>query len=304
MKVLQNASVLLLSAAPEQLDLAAVWLRSEGARLHVGGWASAEQDLRRLEPAVVVMDLRASVAEGQAVLARMRAEPALARTPAVALVDRTQSSAALEPSAGPRFNKYIAAPVHPADLVSALVGLLPASSAESGPDAARESVVTDARPRSEVLGGFLKARAERKDMRGLLQLLNATGPFRFTSILRFDGENLASVWTFDREAPDADSFPIDKTVAQSYCSLVRESDATVSIPDVALVPSLQQHPARHSVLSYCGVPLRREDASLYGTLCHFDVAPRLFADSTVKRLEETAVLLRAHLPADDAPLQA
>lgn len=303
MKVLTDVVVLLVSDALEELDLLLLWVRSEGAKLLTSSSAAADEVLAREAPGVVVLDMRREPQAGYAQLARIRAQPVHARLPAIGLVERSDSSAALQAGTLARFEKLIATPLHPADLISALAGLK-AATAEKGALAepaaakpARASAPAEASSRAAVLGGFLKRHAEKQDMRGLLQLLNATGPFRYTSILRIDGDQLSSVWTFDREAPDADSFPVDKAVGESYCALVLQADAPVSIPDATADSSLGAHPARHTVLSYCGVPLRRDDASFFGTLCHFDVAPRLFAESTVKRLEETALLLREHLPA-------
>ena len=34
------------------------------------------------------------------------------------------------------------------------------------------------------------------------------------------------------------------------------------------------HPARETILSYCGVPVMNELGVILGTLCHYDVVPR------------------------------
>jgi CheY-like chemotaxis protein len=317
MKVLHEVVVFFVrepGRVDEQLELLSMWLRSEGAKLCSCDFADALGELAGARASAIVIDLRSEPARGYELLAAVRAQPARAQLPAIGLVERDSSSAAGELPGGARFQKLLALPAHPSDLVGALVGLVPNGAPDGGeavseePAAHASEETSQAQPgrvsvppagpsRAAVLAGLLKARAARNDMRGMLQLLNATGPFRYTSILRFDGAQLSGVWTFDREQPDSDSFPVDKKIPDSYCALVLASGAPVSIPDVSTQPSLSQHPARHTVLSYCGVPLRRADESFFGTLCHFDVVPRLFVESTVKRLEETALLLREHLPA-------
>ena len=37
---------------------------------------------------------------------------------------------------------------------------------------------------------------------------------------------------------------------------------------------LAEHPARNSVLAYCGVPVMDAEGILMGTLCRYDLVPR------------------------------
>lgn len=289
MKALENVTVLLVGPESTERELLAVWLSSEGASLHCSTWATAPQDVVRIAPAVVVADLREELTLGEPLLLQLRAA-AGRRPPVVALV---QGGAPVAPfaSAGD-YNKYIKLPAHPADVVSAIASLV-----SSAPVARTAVPETAGEAHEGTLAALLKQRAERSDMRGLLALLNATGPFRFTSILRFDADDrLTSVWTFDRENRESDSFPIDATVASSYCSTVRETEAPFAFPDAGLEPSVASHPKRHALLSYCGVPLRDADAALYGSLCHYDFAPRFFADRTVDKLASAAAILRDYAP--------
>jgi hypothetical protein len=282
MKALQKVRVLFVSGSPEQ-DHLAVWLSSEGAEFHRCDWAALKEVGKRLGPSALVADLRTDRAAAEARLLQAQADPVLATVPVIALV----IDAAL-PALGerPRVNKHITSPAHPADVINALVALGSASQVPASP-------VPD---RADAFRMVLEAQAKRRDLRGMLALLNATGPFRYTSILRFDGdERLTSLWTFDRQDPDVDSFPTDKTVSASYCERVLETKEPFTMPDAALEPSVQDHPARHSVLSYCGVPLLRADGSVFGTICQFDVVPRFFPPTTLQRLLEAAPVLEAHL---------
>jgi CheY-like chemotaxis protein len=286
MKSLERIRVLFVGDDPAEHDHLSIWLRSEGADFRVSTWAGALGEATRFLPSVVVADLQ-NRAEAEELLQQVRAQQALRELPLVLLVPRTLSSAANVPtSSGLRYNKYLTKPIHPADLVSAISGLV----SERPAAAAEPSHV-------EVFNSLLEARATRRDLRGVLALLNATGPFRFTAILRFeDDEQLTSLWTYDRENPAADEFPIDATVQSSYCSRVRDSLAPFQLTDASSDPRVAEHPARHSVLSYCGVPLQRPDGSFFGTLCQFDLAPRFFQETTLIRLQEAAKLLQRQLP--------
>jgi GAF domain-containing protein len=205
----------------------------------------------------------------------------------VALVARESSG--LSDSLAGKINKRIVQPAHPVDLVNAVATL--AELAQQRPAMPSEAELSQ----EELFAKMLRARAERRDIRGLLSLVNASGPFRFTSVLRFDGEQLTSVWTYDRSFPDVDSFPVDKAISASYCARVRESLAPFELSDSAADPRVADHPARHQVMSYCGAPLWTREGTLYGTLCHFDESPRMYPARTMAKLEHAAGLLRDFL---------
>lgn len=282
MKSLERVRVLWVASEASDPDHHTLWLRSEGAELQICAWPDLTTEAQRVAPAVIVADLRTGHQhEGE--LAKLQALPAFRALPVVAVVLASASSAAQLPS-GVRISKYLTAPFHPSDLVNAIAGLGPAS--PRTPSSVEPSVTFES---------LIGARVERRDLRGVLALLNATGPFRYTAILRLDEQRLTSIWTFDRDNPEVDGFPLDMTIGGSYCSRVIETQEPFSMPDAAAEPTVQNHPARHSVLAYCGVPLQRADGSVFGTLCQFDVVPRFFGESTVRRLAATADLLRPHL---------
>lgn len=280
MKTLERVRVLWAAPAGENLDHDVVWLRSEGAEVHLCTWPELAACMQQIKPSVIVADWRVTQQAG-AELADLQALLARHALPVVAIVPSSASSAA-RPDV--RVRKYLAAPFHPSDIINAIAGLGTAST----------QVPADSEP-ATTFDSVLRARVEKRDLRGLLALLNATGPFRYTAVLRFDEQRLTSLWTFDRDNPEIDSFPTNMTVDQSYCSRVLEANAPFLMPDAAVDPTVQNHPARHAVLSYCGVPLQREDGTFFGTLCQFDVVPRLFPESTVKRLLGAASLLGPHL---------
>lgn len=280
MKSLQGISVLYVAEAVEGEQALGVWIASEGAALHRSTWDALASATQRFLPAVIVADLRQMSGLSTANLEALLADKT--HPPIVALVERGASGTALANEG--KVHKYITTPVHPGDVIHAIASLAADMPSRTPPSTLETS-----------MSQLLEDCAARNDLRGFLSLVNATGPFRFTSILRFDEhEQLTSLWTFDRENKTADSFPLDATTPSSYCVLVRDKNGPFAMPDAAQEPEVANHPKRYSVLSYCGVPLYDDAASMYGTLCSYDVAPRFFADSTVGRLEETALILRRH----------
>jgi GAF domain-containing protein len=78
---------------------------------------------------------------------------------------------------------------------------------------------------------------------------------------------------YDRENPDqltADEVPDTAT----YCCFVRETGAPFKTPNALVDERIGAHPARATVLSYCGVPVMDSTGTILGTLCHYDVVPR------------------------------
>ncbi|MEO7455877.1 MAG: GAF domain-containing protein, partial [Gemmatimonadaceae bacterium] len=53
---------------------------------------------------------------------------------------------------------------------------------------------------------------------------------------------------------------------------------------------LTSHSARDSIISYVGVPLRLASGCTWGTLCHYDLRPRLLSPSETAILESVAPL--------------
>ena len=56
-----------------------------------------------------------------------------------------------------------------------------------------------------------------------------------------------------------------------------------------------EHPARGSVISYAGVPLRLASGRAWGALCHFDIRPRLLLGAELEILHAAAPLLMSWL---------
>lgn len=120
-----------------------------------------------------------------------------------------------------------------------------------------------------------------------LKFINARSPHRFTSIYRFDGSTLRNLYLYDRANPEFGLFP-DAPLGESYCSIVSKTAAAFATHDSLRDRRVEGHPKREMVLSYCGIPLVREDGTMFGTLCHFDFVPHEIAADEVEYLEAVA----------------
>jgi CheY-like chemotaxis protein len=296
MRALEEIAVLLVGSGAVGHERIQRFLERRGARVRVAeDAAGARRILDRFRPDVIVSDVHMPKEDGCAMMAAFRARRPRhdARdVPAIALaVDHLEATRALTRGSG--FQKHLMKPVRLRELVDAIGSLTapaPAAGAvalELGEDALLARVADLAR---------------RHDMRGVLGLLNARALYRFTSIFRFDGDRLVSVWTFDREQPDADPSPAELPVDASYCVFVRDACAPFVIDDSQRDPRVLHHRKRDSVRAYCGVPLLREDGVMVGSLCQFDVEARAVDPDAVERMVRVARALAPYLESvDDAP---
>lgn len=127
---------------------------------------------------------------------------------------------------------------------------------------------------------------------------------RFTAIYYFDGPVLRNLLLVDREDPAVQRCP-DLPVLESYCVYVRETVARFQVDAAASDARVEGHAKQHVVQSYCGIPILAADGTLWGTICHFDYAPRHFDDDEVAVLEAIApMVMRAIGDGALAELQA
>lgn len=106
----------------------------------------------------------------------------------------------------------------------------------------------------------------------LATLLRRTD-YRFIGIWRFQDGKASATVHYDRENPDqltVEEVPDTAT----YCCFVRETGAPFKTPNALVDERIGAHPARATVLSYCGVPVMDRNGAILGTLCHYDVVPR------------------------------
>ena len=105
-----------------------------------------------------------------------------------------------------------------------------------------------------------------------LELINLLSHYRFTAIYRITGDSLDNLMIVDRQTkslPRLERMP----VSDSYCVYVRDHLDAFLVQDADQDQRVTDHPKRPIVKAYCGVPLKRPDGSVFGTICHFDFDP-------------------------------
>ncbi len=129
----------------------------------------------------------------------------------------------------------------------------------------------------------------RRGVLAALGYLNARVRCRYTGIFRPEPPRLRNIRLYDRENPTIDVSGIVIELNDGYCGLTCASAAPFATSDSRRDPRLRAHPARESMRSYAGVPLRIDDA-VWGTLCHYDMRPRVIPRGEVTVLEHVAPL--------------
>jgi hypothetical protein len=109
---------------------------------------------------------------------------------------------------------------------------------------------------------------QQQGVHAALEYLNRRTPHRYTGLFRFDEEMLRNEVLFDRNQPSVRQ-GLDVPLAVTYCALVGQQEAPLTILDAALDPLAQG--VDTPVISYCGVLIRDDQGRAYGTLCHYDL---------------------------------
>ena len=122
-------------------------------------------------------------------------------------------------------------------------------------------------------------------MRQALGVINARTRYRFTGLYRVEPPALRNEYLFDRENPTLSLGGDVTPLSDTYCGVVAEAREPFVTVDATADPRLIAHPARQSVISYVGVPIRGSDGRIFGTLCHFDFRPRILPADEVVVLE-------------------
>lgn len=132
------------------------------------------------------------------------------------------------------------------------------------------------------------------DLRAGLKYLNQLTPHRFTGLYLFEDPTLKNEYVYDEENPSLQKLPEDMPVTATYCSFTREKGSALAIENAREDERTQEHPARETIQSYCGVPLVNTMGEIYGTVCHFDYKPIRIRDETVRMMEALAPLIEKH----------
>jgi GAF domain-containing protein len=146
----------------------------------------------------------------------------------------------------------------------------------------------------------VQARLRQDGIVAALGWLNARTRFRFTGLYRAEPPVLRNLYLVDRENPtlnvSGEICPLDET----YCSITFARDAAFATSDARRDERLVEHPARRSVISYVGVPVRLGDGAAWGTLCHYDLRPRLLPPTELVHLDAVASVFGDWLSAHGA----
>jgi hypothetical protein len=127
-------------------------------------------------------------------------------------------------------------------------------------------------------------RLREDDLLQLLEFLNGLSDHRFTGVYQFEPGWVVSVALFDRENPSL-RLGADVKMKESYCWLAGLDGTGLTIEDATCDPRLDGHAARQEVRSYIAVLLHDRARAPWGTLCHFDFAPRCARPEAVEQLE-------------------
>ena len=136
-------------------------------------------------------------------------------------------------------------------------------------------------------------------VRPAIKFLNDRTRFRFTGVYRVDPPQLRNLVLFDRENPELNLSGGVTRLHDTYCALTYAS-GPFETDDSRSDHRLTDHASRHSIISYAGVPLRLANGQVWGTLCHFDLRPRLLPHGERALLESVAPALVASFQRDQS----
>lgn len=252
--MLDGIRILVVENEPAIREVLRDFLSTEGASIvAVETGAAALQACASVKPDIVIVDFVLPDTTGARLIDALRA--AGATCPAIAIAARGQRQVGV--ATPEQFHKVLHEPFALSDLVVAVASL---------------ADLADPTDR----------------LRSLLRDANRRTDFRFTSLFRFDGEALTSVWSYDRDNPTGDQFPTGVDVEGSYCVFVRANGGPFVVEDALDDPRVAAHPKKDQLRAYCGVPVRDGAGRVIGSLCHFDERPRSVAPEVVTELAAEA----------------
>jgi GAF domain-containing protein len=262
--LLADRTVLLFDADEARLEALGAELKGHGARcFQARDAATAAWGARETLPDAIICALEHANMDAMALLAELRSAPEVAKLAAVGLASVPGLPLSVRERlnhGGTRFEKFLSRPARTADLVDALCCVFGEKALP-----ARGSV-----PSVELI----TATVARHDYRHLLAALNAGTAHRYSALFRPDGVELVSVWTFDREHPEIDSFPLRLPVAATPCAKLLLTRRSLAVGDALRDRSLPLEQQASEMRAFVGVPLVGLDGVPFGALCHFDPQPR------------------------------
>lgn len=136
----------------------------------------------------------------------------------------------------------------------------------------------------------VESRLRERGPLAALEYLNARTRFRFTGLYHAQAPLLRNLYLVDRENPEVNVSGAICPLDETYCAITCAREAAFATRDATRDARLVAHPARDSVISYAGVPLRLAGGRAWGTLCHFDLRPRLLPPAEHALLDSVAPL--------------
>jgi CheY-like chemotaxis protein len=280
-RTLDGVRILVVEDDPDSLELFEYFLSTEGAVVATArSAADAGEWLSSNKPDVLISDLSLPDGDGCALIASLRANPEIARTPAIAITGHAEDAALLRTvKAG--FDRHIAKPVELGAVLSTILALV--SRGGDTPESHSGTLLED-----------LVGLVARGDLFGLVSFLNDRGEYRFTSLARFEDDSVVQMAHVDREQGNAAATG-DRPSVDAYCLHTRNLRAPLVVEDARLDRSIPVAVRQGRVVSYGGVPLSRTDGTIFGVLCHYDIQPRTPRRGVLETLERVARLLRSEL---------
>ena len=110
-----------------------------------------------------------------------------------------------------------------------------------------------------------------------LEYLNSRTRFRFTGVYHAEPPLLRNVFLYDRENPGLNVSGQVTPLEETYCGISLATNAPFATTDAPHDERLRLHAARDAIISYSGFPIRLAGGEPWGSLCHFDVRPRLLS---------------------------
>jgi len=276
--LLADKSVLIADDDAESLSLLSGHLVAQGARVEgVQSGTAALDRARAIPPDALICELALPDLDGRTLVSALRALPRCGEAPALGITTQPPLVGYAR-ALGAGFQKYLLKPARLDDVTDALCCLL------GEPRVPPSGVLPSLAQISEAIA--------LHDYRTLLAALNASTTHRYTGLLRFDEAELTSTWTFDRERPETDPFPLRLLTSDTPCERLRTTRAAVALEDTLRDERAAGRGAPHGMRSLAGVPLAGENGSLYGTLCHFDPEPREAPSHVMDLLERVAGMFR------------
>ena len=285
---LAGVTILVVDNEDDARDLIAIVLRANGAEVTTA--ANATEAFERIvesPPKVLISDIGMPDVDGYELIRRVRtlAGARGATIPAVALTAYSrEQDRRLALAAG--FQTHVSKPVEPAELIRVVAGLVAFVDENASPQALE---VTLAKADTFLkLGQILSSQG----LHEALRFLNSRTAHRFSALYRFDSPTLRNIALFDSDSPDVKKGD-DAPMAETYCSIVGQLSRSFTTEDTRRDDRLRIHPARNTVISYCGVLLRDAEGRPFGTLCHFDLVPCEVPIREMPLMEAAAPLLMA-----------